>query len=123
MKLLFSIFLTFTLLLNSFSNIIVYVSFKINQNEIAKTLCVLRERKVNTCNGNCVLRAELKKQAENEQNHSNTIKEKIESNYTITQIEYNLSFVPFKKINKVAVQYKSAKPNNISFSTFHPPTA
>lgn len=123
MKLLFSIFLTFTLLLNSFSNIIVYVSFKINQKEIAKTLCVLRERKINTCNGNCVLRAELKKQAEKQDKQQNLLKEKNESIYTITHNDYKFRTVAYKEIQKVAVLYKSAKLNSFPFINFHPPIA
>ena len=123
MKLLFSIFLTLTLLLNSFSNIIVYVTFKINQKEIAKTLCILRERKINTCNGNCVLRAELKKQAEKEDKQQNILKEKVESIYTITQNEYNFETINFIEIKKQYNFYKSAKPKSVSFITFHPPTA
>lgn len=122
LKLLLSISLTTILFLNLFSNLIVYATFKINQDEIAKTLCVLREQKNNTCNGNCVLKAELKKQAEKEQKHENILKEKIESIYTITQNEYKFSSVTYKEIHKVAVQYKSAKPNSVSFINFHPPT-
>ncbi len=114
--------MTLTLLLNSFSNIIVYVSFKINQKEIAKTLCILRERKINNCNGNCVLRAELKKQAEKEDKQQNLLKEKNESVYTVTLNDFKFSTVTYKEINKVAVHYNSAKPNSVSFIHFHPPT-
>jgi hypothetical protein len=99
----------------------VYISFKINQNEIAKTICVLREQKNNTCNGNCVLRAELKKLGENEQNHSTVLKEKVESIYTITLIEYCLT--PFEgiKIKKNDNCYKVEKTIASIFSIFHPP--
>lgn len=123
MKFLFSIFLTATLLLNSFSNAILYVTFKINQNEIAKTLCVLREQKNNSCNGNCVLRAELKKQAESEQKHSTLVKEKIESIYTITPIECSFTPIAFKEINQVVYFHCNSKPNSVSFTVFHPPIA
>lgn len=84
---------------------------------------MLREQKNNTCNGNCVLRAELKKQAENEQNHENTLKQKVESIYTITQIEYNFASIAFSETNKKVNFYHQTKPNSVSFAIFHPPTA
>jgi hypothetical protein len=109
-------------LLNSFSNVIVFVTFKINQNQIAKTLCVLREQKNNTCNGNCVLQAELKKQAENEKKQTTILKEKIEIIYTITEIEYNLTPITITEIDKDVNCHYNSKPNSVSFTIFHPPT-
>ncbi|OYX85215.1 MAG: hypothetical protein B7Y83_05450 [Flavobacteriales bacterium 32-34-25] len=101
-----------------------YTAFKINQNEIAKTLCVLREQRNNTCNGNCVLRAELKKQAEKEEKHTILLKEKIEILYTITKIEHiPLSFNEITAITKISSFCKIAKPNSICFNIFHPPIA
>ncbi len=123
MKFLFSIFLTLTLLLNSFSTIIICVTFKINQNEIAKTLCVLRKQKNNSCNGNCVLRAELKKQAQNEKKHENILKEKVETVYTISSISYNFTPITLLEINKNISSYYASKPISVSFAIFHPPTA
>lgn len=123
LKLLLSISLALILFLNLFSSVLVYTIFKINQNEIAKTLCVLREQKNNTCNGNCVLKAELKKQAENEQKHSTLLKEKIEILYTITEIEYNFSFIKIEETTKISSFCKIAKTKPILFSVFHPPIA
>ena len=100
-----------------------YATFKINQDEIAKTLCVLREQKNNTCNGNCVLKAELKKQAEKEQKHENILKEKIESIYTITQLEYNFNVFKIAETTPIPSFCKLAKTKPILFSIFHPPIA
>lgn len=111
-------------MLNSFSNLIVYTAFKINQNEIAKTLCILREQKNNTCNGNCVLKAELKKQAEKEAKNITLLKEKIEILYTITAIEpIQFPFNKLPEITKIASFCKIVKTKPICFSIFHPPIA
>lgn len=123
LKLLLSISLTIILFLNLFSSVFVYTLFKINQNEIAKTICVLREQKNNTCNGNCVLKAELKKQAGNEQKHATLLKEKIEIPYTITEIEYNFSFIKIEETTKISSFCKIAKTKPILFRVFHPPIA
>jgi hypothetical protein len=101
----------------------VYATFKINQDEIAKTLCVLREQKNNTCNGNCVLKAELKKQAENEQKHSTLLKEKIESIYTITEIQYNFTVVKIAETKPIPSFCTIAKTKSILFTIFRPPIA
>ncbi|WP_281638182.1 hypothetical protein [Flavobacterium marginilacus] len=100
-----------------------YTLFKINQDEIAKTLCVLREQKNNTCNGNCVLKAELKKQAEKEEKNTTLLKEKIESIYTITENEYNLPFIKLPSITKISIFCKIAKTKSIFFTIFRPPIA
>lgn len=110
------------LLLNSFSNIILYATFKINQAQIEKKLCVLRAQKDNTCNGNCVLRAELKKQAENEQKESTALKEKVETVYTITNSTCSLTPTLFTEIDKKIVCKDYSKPIAISFPFFHPPS-
>jgi len=123
LKLLFSISLTIILFLNLFSSVFVYTIFKINQDEIAKTLCVLREQKNNTCKGNCVLKAELKKQAEKEEKQQNQLKEKNESIYTITHNEYSIPFINTPLIAKISSFCKIVKTNLILFNVFHPPIA
>ncbi len=45
---------------------VVYISFKINREHIAKTLCVKKEIQNNTCQGKCHLKKQLKK-ADNEE--------------------------------------------------------
>lgn len=99
-----------------------YVTFKINQTEIAKTLCVLRAKKDNTCNGNCVLRAELKKQAENEKKHNSLIKEKSEIVYTNSNIDYDFSTYSNLEASKISTCYLSSKPKSKVFTVFHPPS-
>lgn len=121
MKSLFSIFLTLVLLLNSYSNLIVYFSFKINQKEIAKTLCVLREQKNNTCDGNCVLNTELKKNSEKEEKNAFLWKEKGQNAYINNMEEYlfaNLFFL--LKINCFNLM-NEGKTKSRSFKIFHPP--
>ena len=61
MKQIVTILLATLILLQPFSKICIYVSFKINQDRIAKTLCVQKEIKNNCCKGKCHLEKELKK--------------------------------------------------------------
>jgi hypothetical protein len=100
----------------------VYVTFKINQTEIAKTLCVLRTKKDNSCNGNCVLRAELKKQAENEKKHDSLLKDKSEIVYTSFNVNYDFSTNIYVVSKKTSTCYITAKPKSRIFAVFHPPS-
>lgn len=48
------------ILLQSFSKVWIVFSFKINQNYIAKVLCINRDRPERHCNGQCVLMQRIK---------------------------------------------------------------
>jgi hypothetical protein len=109
------------LLLPSFSNVIIYLDFKANQDEIAKTLCIKKEIKINTCNGNCYLSKQLKKEAEKEKQESSNSREKQELVYTQTLLTYNLSSTNVIEKTRIMVSQYCAKPKLIAFSIFHPP--
>ena len=122
MKITISLLLSFTILLAIFSNEIVYIKFKINQNEIAKTLCVLRKVKNNTCNGYCVLKAELKIIEKAEKKANDILKEKQEIVYVISKQTFNQYNPAFATdIKKVAFCFNSQKTKSVSFKLFHPP--
>lgn len=56
----------------------IYVSFKINQDTIAKTLCVKKEIENNTFQGKCYFKKQLEKADKEKQKQlSQTLKEKI----------------------------------------------
>lgn len=123
MKFLISIILTATLLLNSFSNIFVYFGFKLNQNEIANTLCIKKEIKENTCLGKCHLTKQLKKVAENEKKTNSNYKEKSELVYTAITPKYDF-LVLFTIVNKKSFTvYPLQKTTSFIVGVFHPPTA
>jgi hypothetical protein len=110
------------LLLPSFGNIIIYANFKINQDEIAKTICIQRKVANNTCNGQCELRKTLKKYDENERKTDNVLKEKVELIYIKPVFENELVMSFDKNSSKLSVFHTSEKPISISKLTFRPPT-
>jgi hypothetical protein len=67
-----TILLALLIFLQPFSKIWIVVSFKINQESIAKTLCVKKEIKGNTCQGKCHLKKQLDKADEEEQKQTPT---------------------------------------------------
>ena len=121
MKLLYSIIISTLLLLPSFGNVVIYLTFKINQDEISKTLCIKKEVKNNSCNGKCYLAKQLKKAAEKEKQESSNVKEKQEVVYTQTASNYN--FTPIITIEKtrMMVSRYCEKSKSVAVSIFHPP--
>lgn len=65
-RILFAVFLSFLVLHQTLNQSGILLTFKLRQEYIAKNLCVQRNKKVNTCNGKCHLKKELKKSAEQE---------------------------------------------------------
>ena len=109
-------------MLPTFGNIIVYAKFKINQDEIAKTICIQRKIANNTCNGRCELQKSLKKFADNEKEMQNNLKEKSELVYIQNTLE---------QITPTAIVTFSAQKNHflidkktisVVLSNFRPPS-
>lgn len=122
LKQLFVILLSSILLLPSFGNIIVYAKFKINQDEIAKTICIQRKVANNTCNGRCELRKSLKKFADNEKEMQNNLKEKLELVYIQNTIEQITPTAIVTFSTQKDYHLFNKKPISIVLSNFRPPS-
>ena len=123
MKSLFSIVLSILLLLPSFGSFFAYSSFKLNQDEIAKTICIQRKMVNNSCNGRCELQKSLKKYDDNEKKMQNNLDNKVDFVFiqnTVTStykaIEYSNQF---KKPDFYTLE---KKPVSIARSSFRPPS-
>lgn len=116
------IVLSCMLLVPSFGSFFVYTSFKLNQNEISKTICVQRKMLFNSCNGRCELQKSLKKYADNEKKMQNNLKEKVEVVYI-----QNTTTNEFKLVSPIASQVAffaslDQKPIAVATTTFRPPS-
>ena len=110
------------LLVPSFGSFFVYTSFKLNQEEISKTICVQRKMVFNSCNGRCELQKSLKKYADNEKRMQNNLKEKAEIVYIQNTPVSNFKLViPIESAIELFAAFDS-KPISVSNSTFHPPS-
>ncbi len=108
-------------MLPSFGNIIIYAKFKINQDEIAKTICVQRKIANNTCNGHCELRKTLKKYDSNERKMQNVLKDKIEIVYIQHTTKLDLSIFPAIEVKDSPSVLFKKKPLGATGFIFHPP--
>ena len=123
MKQLTAFVLITIMLLQTFSKIWVVVSFKINQAQIAKTLCIKKENKNYTCQGKCHLKKQLDKTDEEEQKQvPNNLKEK-------SEVLYSHSLTTLEPVNRAIIVRRNIVSNyksdfySFSYITdiFHPP--
>jgi len=120
LKRLFIIVLSILILSPSFGGLFVYASFKINQKEIAQTICIQRKSVFNSCNGRCELQKSIKKYADNEKKQDN-LKEKLELVYVQNSPEVNFAIVPIVESKENSTILYEKKPIKASNLTFHPP--
>ncbi|MBE8728197.1 hypothetical protein [Flavobacterium hungaricum] len=121
MKRLFIIVLSVLILSPSFGSLFVYASFKINQKEIAQTICVQRKSVFNTCNGRCELQKSIKKYADNERKMQDSLKDKLEVVYIQNNTEVNFTAIPVIESKEKSSILFDKKPIGASNLTFHPP--
>jgi len=105
----------------SFGSLFIYASFKMNQTEIAKTICVQRKLAFNSCNGRCELQKSIKKYSDNERKMQDSLKEKTELVYVQNTLEVHFDIVPvIESKNNSSILFEK-KPIGASNLTFHPP--
>jgi len=92
LKKILVILLTLLVFIQPLSKVWILVSFKINQDYIAKNLCENRAKPILKCNGKCQLMKKLKQADKDEEKQTpQTIKEKLELLYCHNQVNFNVS--------------------------------
>ncbi len=66
--------LLFSMLLQSFSKIVIWIEFKMNQEFIAKNLCVQKEVEDNCCQGSCHLKEKMEEDDKNQDAQNSNVK-------------------------------------------------
>ncbi len=115
------IVLSFLILVPSFGSLFVYASFKINQKEIAQTICIQRKQVFNTCNGRCELQKSIKKYSDNEKEMQGRLKDKIELVYIQNAADASFSFMPLFEVKEIYFASAEKKPIAFSDTAFRPP--
>jgi len=122
MKKIFSILTTLVLLMPQLINMVIIIDFNINQDYIAKVLCINKDQPEMKCNGKCHLTKELKKAEEPKENP------KTEFVQLRNEILFCQHFINTKKINNIPEPTKTYAYQNPDFyksdfvsDIFHPP--
>lgn len=121
MRIFATIFLTFSIFIQTFSTFIIQADFFLNRSYIAENLCVNKDKPMMHCNGKCYLAKKLKDQEK--QNQSPVSKTE--------KFDLQPFFIPesFSLKNAVTVfkpQYFTKNEKSVSTfraSIFHPPSA
>ena len=123
MKKIVVILLTLLVFLQPLSKVWIFVSFKINQDYIAKNLCENRAKPILKCNGKCQLMRKLKQaDKEEEKQTPQTIKEKLEVLYCLNQSNFNVSQkLDFEVKKQSFFGYKFQNYSSFQSNLFRPP--
>lgn len=112
--------LSLLILLPALSNWMVVISFKINQDEIAKSICIRKNILKNNCQGVCNLKEQLKKIDE---------LSKLAGKLSLKKLQLDIAFFNVNFLNKSikAQLFKNNfptlnfKPNSVILALFQPP--
>ena len=119
-----SVFLVFLILLPIIGRSWIVISFKINQESIAKNLCVQRNVKNNSCHGCCQLKkrlAEKDKQEQKQLPRGSKEKGSAPSDYLQLETGYNSNYGSIQKSKDT--NYNSSIPSPFLNGIFRPPQA
>lgn len=112
--------LSFIILLPALSNWLVVISFKINQEEIAKTICLRKNILLNNCKGICNLKEQLKKIDDLEKNTSK---------FSLKKLQIEIAFFDITTFEQSPIICNTnsnfpivdSNPNSIITPLFQPP--
>ena len=123
MKKILVILLTLFIFIQPLSKVWIFVSFKINQDYIAKNLCENRAKPILKCNGKCQLMKKLKQADKDEEKQTpQTIKEKLELLYCHNQANFKVSQkFDFEVKNQSFFGYKFQDYSSYQSTIFRPP--
>lgn len=116
-----SISVIFSMMLITSQNLLIYIDFKWNQDDIVRSLCINRDKPVLSCNGKCQLNKYLQ-EAEQERNDQKTTNSQVK----LELIDHEFVLPAIGYIEKIVVktmlwniQHYPIK--SIISKVFHPP--
>ncbi|MGB4849250.1 MAG: hypothetical protein WBP41_15100 [Saprospiraceae bacterium] len=121
MKLIFSIFLSSVILLQSFSSLIILGGYELNKEYITRIFCKNKDKPVLHCNGKCYLENQLTEHQKKEQSPNSKAKEKHEI-LQFCEKQFAFQFISFAHTSVHHSLYVNMPYDEISFSIFHPPS-
>jgi hypothetical protein len=117
-KYLFVIFAVSGILLQNINKIIVLLEFEMNQEYIAKNLCVEKDVEDNCCQGSCHLKEKLEEEDKKDKDSGNTKENK--EVQIFFQNDSAFSFF-YPVITKSYSDFLSKNIISFAFSIYHPP--
>jgi len=119
MKIFFSGIVIFSLLTFQFSEELIFISFKINQEYIAKNLCIEKDVAGSTCKGCCQLKKKLNEQEEQKKQLPPEQNEKLQLNLFLKYLT-GFCYIP-KDLEIIRFIFIVNYSFKINQHVFHPP--
>lgn len=120
MKKILAIVLSLLIFAVSVKEIAVFLVFKINQSEIAKTLCINRNTPELKCHGKCQLKKVLKESKQQEEELPHALVESKQLTLFMNSLPRNNPFIKKRKTNLLPL-YKNIYTHLLILDVFHPP--
>lgn len=114
------VLLTALMLLKAFIVPVVYIDFKLNQDYIARVLCINREKPELHCDGNCILMQKIKEaqQGDDQDKSQNTQRYVLE---IVCDETFAFTFLNYYTPKEVFYEYEDDFSSNYLSYCFHPP--
>ena len=113
--------LIFLLLPNLYVDLVVYVSFKLQQDDFIQNECIQKDEVVNTCNAGCVLTDQLKEVSEKQENSEYPGSQETKLFPVFIKAKSNKAAVFFSNNSEGIVHKASIIPRATWCDIFHPP--
>ena len=118
MKYIISFIMIIILLSSQLSEVLVYVSFRLNQDYIAKNLCIEKDVEGSTCMGCCQLKKRMNEQQE--QKKEFPLLQNLKQDFTFNFVDDDLLHF-LKSISFIQEWYAEDYKYTFSHYIFHPP--
>lgn len=112
--------LVFIMFMKSLMIPFVYIDFKLNQDYIAKVLCINRDKPELHCNGRCILMQKMKKAQDTEQSQENQTNKK-QTFETFCESLFDFNALKFLAEKEEFIAYQMLFLSHYLSDIFHPP--
>lgn len=119
-QILVSVFLLLSISWQCSARTYIYVSFKLNQKQLAVTVCENKDKPKSCCEAKCHLEKEIKKENKRQSDSPTSIKDKVDKSELSTEVP---EFYFFQNIllQSIYSPHKQVQKIEFVYSVFHPP--
>jgi len=120
-QIFFSIILLLSISWQATAKSYIFIQFKLNQNELAATVCENKDKPKSCCAAKCQLDKEIKKEEKRQSDLPSNIKDKTEKNEFISS-SLKLLVILNEFIQEICFHYSKPALSDFTHFIFHPPS-
>lgn len=120
LQIIFSLFLLLSISWQCAAKSAIFINFKLHQEELAKTVCVNKNKPKSCCAAKCQLEKEIKKEDKRQSDLPTGIKDKVEKSELRSGL-ISILFIQNSYLQTITFSYNKSLPINSLDSVFHPP--